>query len=512
VTTYGKDDDELGTLTDAAFLTLGATLKTIRHGRFEETGWFYGGVTTTACPSDGTMLHVFRKKYRVNDRDYLYAACVCTHCRSAVAAADLGLKTSALGLNPSLQKLPITSEPPPPGSRGQHGAPMIKTGSRAIDPSKPIVIETLEDLEVHDLLDECVESLPTERLRQILTARLGIHTDAATLQSLADHYGISRERVRKLQDHALSTLAAMALTDHNSAAHKLAVEFGVSTQPNHLAIAERVHRLVKNDAPPLARQRTILWMQMAGAGPSCSRHIANMVTEQIRATEDSGSEAGPTWGGKRASKILQAWLSDAEWPASPTIATPLAKFSPTRAVSNTEVSGSIYLAKLDREVFYESGVERQFLSMLDRAPDVKSFVEQPCAIQYDFEGPKTYHPDVLVEFVDGRLMLVEVKDIMHLVDSKNLTKYDSARSYAHSQGWGWAVCTNGNPSLTALRNRSVEPHVVQAFKEQLRLGPIKAESLRALRNETPFQYLDLLAMTLQHGWAMEHHPFCLTAY
>lgn len=256
-------DEELGTVSTAAFRTLGATLTEIRHERFEQPGWFYGGTTTTKCPADGTTLHVFRRKYRSAGRDYLYAACVCTVCRSAVAAADLGLKTADLRVDPQLQQ------------------PMGEPERR-----EDCLNEELGDFEFQALLIECIGALPTENLRQVLLSRLGIGRNALSVQEIADRQRVSEDQIRELQRNALSMLASMARRNPGSAPHKLAAKLGVTEQPRHLAVAEKVHRFVHDHEAADARERSLLWMQMAGAAESCSRHIANMVAQQVQATVD----------------------------------------------------------------------------------------------------------------------------------------------------------------------------------------------------------------------------------
>lgn len=517
MTTEDIDDVQLGTVSTAAFLTLGITLTAKLLRRFKEPGWFFGGVSTSACPVDGTMLHVFRKKYRSNGRVYLYAACVCTECRSAVAPAELGLTTAGLGLEPRRQEPPATATTFPPGPADQD-PPDATDEAGAADKAVPIlgpaeggVGDAVEDLGFQALLSECVSCLPTESLRQVLVARLGMNGNVQTIQDIAEGQKVPTERIRKLQRHALSTLGLMAREMPGSAPHRLALELGMSIPPRHLAIAERIYRVARHDAPRLAHNRATLWVQIAGGAPSCSRRIATMVAEQIKATSEWERAAGGGGGGKPESQTLQRWLSGAEWPSQPATSPPLADFGPRRAPIKNEVSGSVYLAKADRQVAYDSGVERQFLSLLDRSPEVKGFVEQPCAIPYDFEGSSTYYPDVLVEFNDGRLLLVEVKDITHLVDARNLSKYAAGRRFAHQRGWGWVVCTGGYRTLSGLARRDVEPRIVQAFASRLHHGPITAATLRDLRNETGCQYLDVLAVTLQQGWIMRHHPFSLSS-
>ncbi|MFW9779502.1 MAG: TnsA endonuclease N-terminal domain-containing protein [Candidatus Heimdallarchaeota archaeon] len=70
-------------------------------------------------------------------------------------------------------------------------------------------------------------------------------------------------------------------------------------------------------------------------------------------------------------------------------------------------------AKVQRGVAeYESQLERDFFLLLDHDPSVIRFQHQPVRITFeDNHGKKKYYvPNVLVEFHNGKRVLVEIKD------------------------------------------------------------------------------------------------------
>lgn len=510
MTESATDIPTLGTLRCAAQRALAVELLLVSQARFGEPGWFYVGPTKTQCPADQSILHAFRKHYASSGRDYFYVACVCTTCQSAVTAADLGVKTSELGLPVPLEQQHVGATRPRKKRGRKPTAHPFRDGFQlSIDPT---LAGSLERFQFDDLIAECVECLSVERLKGLLRSRLGLGTEFADLQTIAGEFNLSRQRIGQLQEQAVTVLSELALSNTDSAPYRLAVELGLSSPPNHLAIAERIHSQVKDDAIGLARHRTRVWMQIAGASPSSTRHVTTMVEQQMRALLDWEKSSTRGYRGKRSSEILQNWLDDVQWPASPTTTSTLDSFSPVRSVGGSEFSGSIYLSKVAREVSYESSLERRFFSLLDRAPEVESFVEQPCWVHYEYKGVgRRYYPDVLLRFNDGRMVLVEAKDMLHIVDGDNLAKYEAGKTYANSRGWGWAVCNAGADSLSALRSRTVPSNVVEVFEAHLRMGPINASGLKQIRKTVSFESLDLLAMTLQRQWAMQHAPFQITA-
>ena len=64
-----------------------------------------------------------------------------------------------------------------------------------------------------------------------------------------------------------------------------------------------------------------------------------------------------------------------------------------------------------RRVYFESGLERDFVLLMLARPDVASIVEQPVGVTWiDGAGrPARYTPDVLLTLTDGRRLAVEVK-------------------------------------------------------------------------------------------------------
>jgi RNA polymerase primary sigma factor len=64
------------------------------------------------------------------------------------------------------------------------------------------------------LLEEVLHSLP-DRQREILSLRFGFETeDAWTLEQVGEKFGVSRERIRQLQEQALEKLRRNRLANN----------------------------------------------------------------------------------------------------------------------------------------------------------------------------------------------------------------------------------------------------------------------------------------------------------
>ncbi len=89
------------------------------------------------------------------------------------------------------------------------------------------------------------------------------------------------------------------------------------------------------------------------------------------------------------------------------------------------VTGTFASLKNNRNVFYESLLERDFFLTLEFDKTVESYEEQPLQIQYDRYGKKTnYTPDCLVHYNNGDIpCIVEVKFSDEVKEKKVFFKY-----------------------------------------------------------------------------------------
>jgi len=89
------------------------------------------------------------------------------------------------------------------------------------------------------------------------------------------------------------------------------------------------------------------------------------------------------------------------------------------------VTGTFASLKNNRNIFYESLLERDFFLTLEFDKTVESYEEQPLQIQYDRYGKKTnYTPDCLVHYNNGNIpCIVEVKFSDEVKEKKVFFKY-----------------------------------------------------------------------------------------
>jgi hypothetical protein len=198
---------------------------------------------------------------------------------------------------------------------------------------------------------------------------------------------------------------------------------------------------------------------------------------------------------ERIESVLSGWLNNTDWPSVIAPPPPAAQLSSQRVVNDSDIAGHFYSQKLERVVQYESGLELDIMTLLERSDQVSFYQEQPVAIPYSFKGKlRKYYPDLLVATVDGRCLLVEVKPTDSMALSINCAKAIAGRAWAHARGWGWLVVSDRHTL------RQLEEHVIPAAKWTLIENELNASGVLTWR--------DMMGLCTRH----ELTRFDLTAY
>ncbi|HEV2890387.1 MAG TPA: TnsA endonuclease N-terminal domain-containing protein, partial [Frankiaceae bacterium] len=362
--------------------------------------------------------------------------------------------------------------------------------------------------EVRELIAATVEDLAHERHRLVLGRRLDLDgSGAATLAELGVTLGVTRERVRQVQEQALREVAAASRDVRRPAARLAAVLASMLGADTAVEAAQRGADAVAEFAPD--RDPAVvayLLLRLAGTPPREARHRAAEVA--TLATADDRAHGADDHGTPPARAVAR-WLDRAEWPTSGASATPPGVAARREVDLDSERAGIWYSGKLGRAVNYESALELRVIQALDAAPAIASFQEQPLAIPYRFDGmDRTYYPDLIAVTTDGRVVLIEVKQLRDMALSISRAKFAAARAFAHERGWGW-VAVEWRRTHADLADHRVRADVECAVSERLAEGPMAWLDVRRLREEVPFTHTDIAALAVRHDWTFRHAPYLL---
>lgn len=97
------------------------------------------------------------------------------------------------------------------------------------------------------------------------------------------------------------------------------------------------------------------------------------------------------------------------------------------------------------DVFYRSSWEQNAYVYLDNNPLVLRYFSEPFFIPYDYEGRiRNYYPDLLIEYIDKSLEIVEIKPRYKLSDESTRVKLKAGCAYAKEHSVGFKVWTETN--------------------------------------------------------------------
>lgn len=114
----------------------------------------------------------------------------------------------------------------------------------------------------------------------------------------------------------------------------------------------------------------------------------------------------------------------------------------TNRGSTTKVIGKFPSIKLNRTVWWESQIERDYIYLLEFDTDVVFYQEQPLRIEYVCDGsPHCFTPDFLVQRM-SKTQIVEVKSEEQSSKEGNTVLHRSAASACRQQGYEFMVVTD----------------------------------------------------------------------
>ncbi|MFJ9365408.1 TnsA endonuclease N-terminal domain-containing protein [Nocardia sp. NPDC101769] len=372
--------------------------------------------------------------------------------------------------------------------------------------------------QIRDWLINLIESYGHKRPREaaILARRLGLRGDPPeTLEQIGAHYNLSRERIRQLQQRAVTQVARKARVTADPLFSLLNDVYQSVDTDEALAQILAMEALAHGEDCP-AREMTAIKLAVAGYLSDDRRRLCDLTMKQLTALrrESRQQSRSPE---QRATKRISRWLDTVDWPDPAEDDHRSPERPPTTAARQIDVDdegrGVFYLDKVDRHVAYDSESELRFLRLLDASDLVTWFREQPCAVPYELHGyPRIYYPDVVVTLADGRVILVEVKPLFDLALHINQVKFAAARRYAHYRGWGWHIWTEGSIGIAELRSRPVDPVAEQQLSQLLAQRPARWGDIVQIQEQTGLTNLDLSTLVLRHGWRLDRTPFQLRAH
>lgn len=385
----------------------------------------------------------------------------------------------------------------------------------AADPDPDEESMELEPGDAATLSSEALSWLENKpREQKILRMRIGIDDDPHTFAEIGHHFGVTGTRIQQIQKRALSLLVRQARkpgTPGNLLAKLLQIPDSDGLGED---FAERIARIAAEEfnSPPDLSIRFLLCA--AGVSSSTARNVASLAGRVARARrEEERKQRHEASMQASADKITHRWIDHAEWPALSSTEGIHEAFHALRLTEPGEAAGSFRSEKLDREVVFESGLERAALTTLERSSEVAWYQEQPLAIPYVWQGyERRYYPDILAALSDGRLLLIEVKPLVNMPVALNRAKSDAGRNYAWGRGWGW-VTVDGSRTQRDLEGHEVPCPSKRSIEAALTAtGRLTWPQVKRLRSNYQIKMIDIAAFIIQTDAELLLDPYyCIYA-
>jgi len=362
-------------------------------------------------------------------------------------------------------------------------------------------------------LGEAVASIPgvrRDRDRFVLRQRCGLDGTSPTLQELGDELGISRERVRQIQERGLRHLAG-----RTSAAQRrshLLDSFGVETAA--AVSPDAVGRYVSERLAGLNDSVTAKAIAYSLRPPKDRARLVGATMRWLKAEDVRRQEERRVEAAARRVDPLERLLAATWWPiaSSPTIDT--ARQRRWREHTGRKGSaGELESAKLQRLVAYESDLERAFFERLEFSAAVVFYQEQPVAIRWNEDGlGRRYFPDVLVVQSDGRALLVEVKQQWMMALRPTVDRLAAAVDLCSEKGLGLLV-TDGRRTIDDLACRTPPPGFIDELDRLvIAKGVVDARAFMPLARRLGAYLADTAAAVLQLRLSWRMSPFELSRH
>ncbi|WP_336084138.1 hypothetical protein [Nocardia sp. SSK8] len=369
-------------------------------------------------------------------------------------------------------------------------------------------LEELDEL-VGELLVEHAER--AARDARIVALRLGIGGQRPeTLTRIGARYDLARDRVRQLYTKAIGRLVREAERSGHRCAGVFAQRYPRDTgdlRLTRMLLAETY----ATDTDLVAMEWSYLKLRLAGHDQADAKRVAGYVMQRILGWQKKTASIlaklhSPTDDLDDLAPLLAGLDRPTGSPA------PLPTTSARVTDRDDDGRGRFYLAKIGREVAYDSALAARLLRSLDAAPTVVAFQEEPVALTYTVDGVEhTHYPAVAAQLTDGRIVLVDVVPLGRIAFHHTRVQSEHARAYAREHGWGWLAWTGSTLGADRLRARDTDPAVEERIAADLAQAPYDRAALAALCAETGLDLLDLAGLVLRNDWRWDRMPLRLSA-
>jgi hypothetical protein len=350
-----------------------------------------------------------------------------------------------------------------------------------------------------------------DRNAHIVTSRLSPgneYYEMVTLQDLGKIYGISRERVRQIEEKGLRLLksrirAVKSWTYGVLNEHQLRTEDNTLNQIYEALIKE----LIASEATDKFATFVLTAMGRIDGLTSSEIDKFESTFRQVRAEKQKLEKVEAASNEKiehqleAANAYVSAVLAKSSF--SGTFAAEGVSLKEMPRLRSCKGGRELYSKTLGRFVQWESQGERRFIEALDRSSVVSEFAEQPFEIQFVYDGRvRKYYVDLLIRTDEDLTIAVEIKAPVMLADRFVLAKAKAAERIFGQYGIGYCLVDANGRSRQDI-SKVIPDERLKAFlrKTLQQKGNVGMRELRDFLGEWPSQEISnqIQSLVLKHN-------------
>lgn len=171
--------------------------------------------------------------------------------------------------------------------------------------------------------------------------------------------------------------------------------------------------------------------------------------------------------------------------------------------------GFYYSKKMNKEIYYDSGIELLFYELLEKSDRVKYYFDQPFKINYTYNGrERDYYPDTLVVLKNKKMFVVEIKPITEMGLFKNRLKWREMKSFCNETGIGYII-TDLKKSLIEIKKEPIDARFENDMLILLKKTDVDYVKYQYLASKYKIKYSALTTLIYKHDLIFEERPFLL---
>lgn len=172
-------------------------------------------------------------------------------------------------------------------------------------------------------------------------------------------------------------------------------------------------------------------------------------------------------------------------------------------------SGFFYSEKCKREIQYESGIELEFIKLLEASKRVKFYYEQPVQIEYRRGRRKaTYTPDFGIYLSTKEFVLVEIKDLPSMCEHRVQMRVEALIDFCSKKGFGMLL-TDGKQTIDKILKTRNNPKLERSILKSIENDILRKTGYKEIQKRCHSTQNEFLKIILKHNLKFKSYPFKL---